>query len=149
VEVREGKGWRLVVDPDRWPFAALIGGAGWASELTTAELLTLQQATRRLVDQHRALVEGLMAEEALELELELPLEGLTTADGRQGGSLWLALSGDRRRWALRLVLTPAPGVRGIEAAWDDPASAAFAAALAGLDGLDSLAASGGEAPETR
>jgi hypothetical protein len=137
VEVREGEGWRLVVDPTRIPFVALIGGADWASELTGREVLALKKAAGRLVEQHRALADGLMAEEALDLELELPLADPRTAGG-PGGSLWLGLSGDRSHWSLRLVLTPAPGGRGLEGGWDDAASAPFAAALAGLDGLAGL-----------
>ncbi len=134
MEVREGEGWRLVVDPTRRPFLALIGGSNWASELTGPEVLALQQASQRLVDQHRVLVDGLMAEEAIDLELELPLAD-PKREGGPEGSLWLGLTGDRSRWSLRLVLTPSPGGRGFEGGWDEAASAPFAAALAALDGL--------------
>jgi hypothetical protein len=126
VEICEGQGWRLVVDPSRAPFTALIGGEGWASELTDAELLALQQATGRLIAQHAALADSLMAEEAIDIELELPI-GDPRAD--DGGSLWLGLRGDRRSWSLQLVLTPEPGSRGLEGGWTAAASAAFAAAL--------------------
>ncbi len=126
MEICEGQGWRLVVDPSRSPFTALIGGEGWASELTEDELLALQQAARRLTAQHGALVDTLMAEEAIDIELELPV-GEDRPGG--GGSLWLGLRGDRGSWSLQLVLTPEPGSRGIEGGWGAPASAAFAAAL--------------------
>jgi hypothetical protein len=126
VEICEGQGWRLVVDPSRSPYTALIGGEGWASELTGAELLALQRASGRLTEQHGALADTLMAEEAIDIELELPI-GEPRADG--GGSLWLGLRGDLSGWSLQLVLTPEPGSRGIEGGWNPAASAAFAAAL--------------------
>jgi len=126
VEICEGQGWRLVVDPSRTPYTALIGGEGWASELTGAELLALQQATGRLIAQHGALAATLMAEEAIDIELELPI-GDPRADA--GGFLWLGLRGDCRGWSLQLVLSPEPGSRGIEGGWNAAASAAFAAAL--------------------
>ena len=126
MEICEGQGWRLVVDPSRSPYTALIGGEGWACELTAAELLALQRASGRLTEQHGALADTLMAEEAIDIELELPI-GEPRADG--GGSLWLGLRGDRSGWSLQLVLTPEPGSRGIEGGWNPAASAAFAAAL--------------------
>jgi hypothetical protein len=73
-----------------------------------------------LQEQHRALVDTLMAEEAIELAMELACEG---------GDLWLSLEGDRNRWCLRFVLTPAPGRRGVEGSWGGEASVALAAAL--------------------
>jgi hypothetical protein len=126
VEICEGQGWRLVVDPSRSPYTALIGGEGWACELTGAELLALQRASGRLTAQHGALAGTLMAEEAIDIELELPIGD---PDSKAGGSLWLGLRGDRGSWSLHLVLAPEPGRRGMEGGWTPPASAAFAAAL--------------------
>lgn len=126
MEISEGEGWRLLVDRQRSPYAALIGGQGWACELTGAELRALQEAIRRLKDQHRALAGELMAEEDLELDIELPL---ATPEGGAEGSLWLGLSGDRQRWSLRLVLSAGPGGRSVEGSWSVDASQAFAAAL--------------------
>jgi Domain of unknown function (DUF1818) len=126
VEISEGPGWRLVVDPSRAPFIALIGGDGWATELTAAELDALCRAACRLTAQHRAMADVLMAEEAVALEMELPIEDPEAGDA---GSLWLGLDGDRHHWALQLVLTPAPGGRGIEGGWGAAASEAFSAAL--------------------
>ncbi len=126
MEIGEGQGWRLVVDPARAPFIALIGGEGWASELTAAELHALRLAAGRLTAQHRALADVLMAEEAVAMEVELPI-GDPEAD--DVGSLWLGLDGDRHHWTLQLVLTPATGSRGIEGGWSAAASEAFSAAL--------------------
>lgn len=126
MEICEGQGWRLVVDPARAPFIALIGGDGWASELTAAELGALRLAAGRLTAQHRAMADVLMAEEAVAVEVELPIGDAAAGDA---GSLWLGLDGDRHHWTLQLVLTPAPGVRGIEGSWNAAASEAFSAAL--------------------
>ncbi len=120
MQVREGEGWRLAVDPSRRPFPVLIGGAGWAAELSATEARALGRGVATLMAQHRQLLATLMAEEAIELELELELEP---------GSLWLALAGDRRHWSLRFVLAPAGERRGLEGGWSGDASAAFAAAL--------------------
>lgn len=128
MELREGSGWRLVIDPARSPFAVLLGGGepdqgAWAAEFTRAEVGALAGAVQRLVEQHRALESQLLAEEAIELELETACEG---------GSLWLALEGDRQRWRLRFVLSPAPGRRAVEGGWGEAASQAVAATLATL-----------------
>ena len=115
-----------MVDPSRSPYTALIGGEGWACELTGPELLALQRASGRLTAQHGALAGTLMADEAIDIELELPIGD---PGSKAGGSLWLGLRGDRGSWSLQLVLTPEPGGRGMEGSWTAPASAAFAAAL--------------------
>lgn len=120
MQVQEGEGWRLAVDPSRQPFSVLIGGSGWAAELSSVEAEALRLAVARLVLQHRQLVDALMAEEAITLELDVELAG---------GGLWLGLEGDRQAWSLRFVLTPARGQRGLEGAWSAGASAAIAAAL--------------------
>lgn len=108
------------MDPARLPYCVLIGGSGWAAEFTAEEAAVLRHGVERLLEQHRALADGLMAEEAIALELELELSP---------GALWLALEGDRRSWALRFVLTPGPTRRGLEGSWSEAASAAFVPAL--------------------
>lgn len=94
----------------------LIGGDGWAAELTEGEALQLRQAIRQLVDQLGALTDQLMAEELVSLELE-----------RQ--PWWLGLEGDRTAWALRFVLTPGVSQRGIEGGWPAAASATCLSAM--------------------
>ncbi|MFM7265127.1 MAG: DUF1818 family protein [Cyanobium sp.] len=120
MQVQEGEGWRLTVDPLRRPFLVLIGGSGWAAELSAPEAEALRRGVARLVAQHRQLVDTLLAEEVIALELEMELAG---------GGLWLGLEGDRQVWSLRFVLTPPSGQRGLEGAWSAGASAAMAAAL--------------------
>ncbi len=133
---REGEGWRLAWDSQRFPFPMLIGGEGWASELTAAEALVLCRALDVVCDQHRALVDTLMEEETICLDFTGPV----SAPGREGhGELWLTLEGDRRDWVLRFVLQPASGQRGLEGFWARGAAAAFARACADLDGVATLA----------
>lgn len=124
---REGAGWRLAWDPQRHPFPLLIGGEDWASELTSSEGLALRQALDVLQRQHQDLASTLMAEESISLEFELN----TAQDG--GGSLWVAMDGDRQGWGLRFVLAGAPGARSLEGVWRPGAAAAFTDALQGLD----------------
>ncbi len=117
----EGEGWRLAWDAGRHPFSVLIGGDGWAAELSEAEASALRDGLRDLIDQHRQLNEQLMAEEAIELELER-------------GGWWICLDGDRQSWTLRVMLTPEPGQRAIEGRWTREAAACFSAALSQLHG---------------
>ena len=118
---REGEGWRLSWDAGRQPFSVLIGGDGWAAELSLSEAKALRDGVSLLAAQHADLVDQLMAEEAISLELE-----------RQ--PWWIGLEGDRAGWALRVVLTPGPGQRAVEGCWSMAASRPFMAALQQLHG---------------
>jgi hypothetical protein len=118
---REGEGWRIAWDGDRQPFAVLIGGAGWATELSRAEAESLRDALADLLAQHAALVEQLMAEESISLELERD-------------PWWLTIDGDRRQWSLQVMLSPQPGQRAFEGSWPHPASRGFSQALQQLYG---------------
>ena len=119
MQVLEGEGWRLLVDPARHPFLVLIGGEGWAAELTQTEALLLAEGVGCLCAQHSTLIDQLLAEEAIALEWE-------SAD------LWLELDGDRQSWQLRFVLSSSVGLRSIEGSWPPVAAAAVAAALTAL-----------------
>jgi hypothetical protein len=106
VQVQEGQGWRLAVDPSRRPFPVLIGGSGWGAELTASEAWALRLGVGRLVREHRGLVATLLEEEAIELDLEVALGP---------GSLWLALEGDRGGWnrgrrSAMLIVWPSPAL---------------------------------------
>ena len=122
----EGPGWRLAWREDGepsggQPFAVLIGGQGWAVELTAAEARALANLTLDLIAEHQALVDQLLAEEAICLELER-------------GPWWLALEGDRRQWSLKGVLSPEAGQRAMEVSWSVEASGALCQALQRLGG---------------
>lgn len=120
MELFEGEGWRLRVDPDRQPFPVLIGGCDWGAELTAAEALLLQDASATLQQQLQAIACALMPEESIELELDR-------------GGLWLQLSGEPQSWQLRFVLCPqqqgSVRQRALEGRWGTTASFALAAAL--------------------
>ncbi len=133
---REGEGWRLAWDAMRSPFPLLIGGEGWAIELTAAEAQVLHRALEMVCRQHHDLADTLMDEEAITLEFHGTIPGPGTGPGtgtEDGGSLWLALEGDRHRWALRLILQPPTGQRAVEGAWSVGAAAAFAQAFIAPD----------------
>ncbi len=117
----EGEGWRLAWREDRQPFTVLIGGQGWAAELTAAEARALAAAVADLVSEHQGLVDQLLAEESIGLELER-------------GPWWLALEGDRQHWSLKGVLSPEPGQRALEVSWSLEASPALCRALERLGG---------------
>ena len=112
----EGPGWRLAVDLARPGYQALIGGDGWAIELSLDELSQLKSLCGRLQDQHLAIADQLMAEEVIEIALEQ-------------GPWWLELSGDRERWCMRFVLS-SPSGRGAEGSWQPLASSELCLALA-------------------
>ncbi|NQV10752.1 MAG: DUF1818 family protein [Cyanobacteria bacterium] len=115
----EGEGWRLAWEPARQPFSVLIGGEGWAAELTTEEALQLRRVVTSLLEQREAIASGLMAEELISLECERDC-------------CWMSIEGNRGEWSLRFVLSPGAWQRGIEGQWPPPASAAWAEALLAL-----------------
>ncbi len=131
MQIHEGDGWRVQVDPGRQPYGALIGGHGWAIELNIQEFSALRRGVLTLVTQHRQLRDSLMPEEDLELELDLSLPATNSAN-HADGALFVSLSGSAETWALRFVLTPADGSRAAEGAWSAAASPALTAALEGL-----------------
>ena len=75
----EGPGWRLAVDLARPGYQALIGGDGWAIELSLDELSQLKSLCGRLQDQHLAIADQLMAEEVIEIALEQVRGGWSSA----------------------------------------------------------------------
>lgn len=116
MQVQEGPGWRFCVDLQRQPYPVLIGGEGWAVELSLAEAADLRRGALQLSTELTAIADQLMAEESITLELER-------------GSLWLELEGQPGSLALRFVLQPGAGARGVEGAWAAIATAPLLAAL--------------------
>jgi hypothetical protein len=127
LQVQEGPGWRLCVDPGRSPYPVLIGGEGWAVELRAEEARILRDGCCRLADQLAAMADRLMPQEHLTLELER-------------GPLWLELEGQPQTWRLRFVLTPGASDRGVEGCWSEAASGALVAALRQVREVSSLPA---------
>jgi len=129
MRVQEGQGWRLVLDPDRQPFCVLIGGSGWAVELTRDEAVALAEGVSGLQAQHRQIADQLMADEDLDLDWERD-------------QLWIGLSLKRGQWTLRFVLEGVAGRRSVEAGWEAGASEAVALALEEVPGLLTLRGEG-------
>ena len=113
--LQEGPGWRLARDSSRGKFNILVGGEGWAFELTSPEWKEFVDLLSTLEAQHSALKDQLMAEEVIELELDR-------------GVWWGCLAGDCQSWSLAIVLTPEVG-RGVEGFWPAPTAAALVAAV--------------------
>ena len=120
MQVQQGPGWRFGVDPQRQPYGVLIGGEGWAAELQQQEADALRQAALRLHAQWRDLGDQLMPEESISLETEC-------------GALWAELEGNRQAVALRFVLQPQSGERGVEGSWSAEATQALLAVLAQVE----------------
>ncbi len=113
----EGTGWRLARDSSRVNFPIMIGGEGWALELTEQEWQTLIPLINDLLSEHKNLESGLMLEESISLELE-----------RQ--PWWGCLDGDRNSWSLQLILEGSQNhVRDFEVFWPHPASKAITNAM--------------------
>lgn len=106
----------MCVDPGRDPYPVLIGGNDWATELRAEEARALCDGCSLLAEELEAIAHRLMPEERVTLELER-------------GPLWMELEGRPFSCRLRFVLSPGPSARGVEAGWDEPASAALMAAL--------------------
>lgn len=114
---QEGPGWRLAWDPSRRGYPALIGGDGWAFELTADEWTGLVALISTLVDQHGQLIDQLMAEESITLEMDR-------------APWWGCLEGTSERWALQVVLDgDLLRGRGVEGHWPAPVAQAIAAAM--------------------
>ena len=115
----EGPGWRLARDPSRRSFPVLIGGDGWAFELTENEWLSLVPLVDELINEHKKLENQLMKEESISLEIE-----------RQ--PWWGCLDGDRESWSLQIILEgqgEGESLRGLEAFWPIPAAQAITSAM--------------------
>lgn len=95
VKLLKGSGWRVGLQPQRYPYSALVGGDDWAFELTMAEwqdfwtgLITLQADLARIRSQ-------LMSEESVVLEHQTAKITLTAIGKGQIFSLYLQLHSGR------------------------------------------------------
>jgi hypothetical protein len=100
-------------------YPALVGGEGWAVELTLAEAQTLARLLAEIRQTFQDLAEQVMAEERLCCELE-------------GEGIWLEAEGFVTSYDLRFILTTG---RGFEGYWSAPALKELEAALAVCPGF--------------
>ena len=102
---QEGSGWRLAWDPSKQHFPILLGGEGWACELSEIEWQCFVQLVGDLVEEHKKMKTQLMAEETVALEIEREI-------------CWGCLEGNKDKWSIH-VLFPSKGTkaRGFEASW--------------------------------
>ena len=113
----EGPGWRLAKDPSREKFPVIIGGDGWALELTEQEWISLIDLINELIVQHKGIKNQLMQEELICLELERE-------------PWWGCLDGDRDSWSLQLILDGnEERIRGVEVYWPEPAAQSITSAM--------------------
>ena len=90
-QVREGEGWRVGWDGSAHPFCGLLGGQGWAIELTAAEFQDFQRLALQLAETMRQMAAELMDEERIACEAE-------------SDRLWLEADGYPNAYGLTLIL---------------------------------------------
>ncbi|MEB3359700.1 MAG: DUF1818 family protein [Synechococcales bacterium] len=112
-QVKQGDGWRLGWNPDADQFKGLIGGDGWALELTESELDDFCRFVVQLAHTMARMAPELMAEEKISCELE-------------SDRLWLEAEGHAHAYMLHFILRT--GRRG-EGCWGDRAAAELTQAV--------------------
>ncbi len=113
----EGPGWRLARDSSRSDFPVMIGGSGWAIELSEKEWIALKPLIDELVNQHKQLFNQLMPGESICLEMER-------------SPWWGCLDGDRDSWSLQLIFeSNDQNARAFEAYWPIPAAQSIECAM--------------------
>mgnify|MGYP001374934854 CR=1 FL=1 len=96
------------MDLSREPFPFLLGGNGWAIELTKAEWLSLVPVVDEVIDQHEKLKPQLLPDESISLDLER--------------EPWVvSLKGDKHKWSIQLILLEDQiKLRSFEVSWPSP-----------------------------
>jgi Domain of unknown function (DUF1818) len=115
--LKEGDGWRLGWNPAAKPYKALIGGHGWAIELTLAEFKDFFRLTKQLVEAVKSMQSELMDQELLTCEAESEL-------------LWLEVEGYPEAYSLRLLLNQG---RRCEGTWSKSAVPSLLEALSSFE----------------
>lgn len=98
---REGAGWRVGWNPDAPEYQGLLGGEGWALELTGPEWRDFNRLVQQLGDSMAAIAPELMPEERVACDGETPL-------------IWLEVEGFPQTYGLRFILLTG---RGGEGSW--------------------------------
>jgi hypothetical protein len=90
-QIKRGNGWQLGIDPDAPTFRGLVGGNGWAIELTEAELADFRHLLLQIIDTVQHIKQELMPEEKFTCEVESDL-------------IYLEAEGEGDRISLHLIL---------------------------------------------
>lgn len=114
--VKEGPGWRLGWDDTALDYQGLLGGLGWAVELTEPEFKEFCRLTHQASQTMAAMATELMDEERLTCEAESDL-------------LWLEVEGFPTAYTLRFMLH---GGRRCEGQWEPDAALQVVQAMAHL-----------------
>lgn len=123
--VKRGFGWCLGWDPEAPDFKGLLGGDGWAIELTDIELKDFCQLLEQLTRTMRDMTDELMDEEKIACEAESDL-------------IWMQVEGYPHSYTVQFILNT--GRRG-EGKWPVDAVAGLVEAaemLRFLEGVDFL-----------
>lgn len=89
--IKSGLGWRIGWNPNADEFKGLVGGDGWAIELTEAELNDFCRLLGQLADNMSQMSSELMEEEKISCEAQSDL-------------LWLEVEGYPHAYSLHLIL---------------------------------------------
>lgn len=89
--IKSGDGWRLGWNPEAAEFQGLVGGDGWAIELTEAELNDFCRLLGDLAATMTQMAGELMDEEKIAVEAESDL-------------LWVLLEGYPEAYSVQLIL---------------------------------------------
>ena len=114
--IKEGDGWRLGWDGNAPDFQGLLGGKGWAIELTALEFQEFCRLAQQLAQTMQAMASELMDEERITCEAESDL-------------IWLEVEGFPTAYSLRFILH---GGRRCEGQWDESAVAGIVPAITRL-----------------
>jgi hypothetical protein len=104
-QVKSGEGWRLGWDEEAIDFQGLVGGDGWAIELTRLEFDDFCRLAKQLAETMQHMSQELMDEERISCEAE-------------SDWVWLEVEGVPRSYGLRLIVLT--GRRG-EGDWSEAA----------------------------
>ena len=114
--MKEGRGWRLGWDSAVPDYQGLLGGDGWAIELTATEFHDFCRLVQQLAHTMDAMAAELMDQERITCEAESDL-------------IWLEADGFPHQYALRFMLTTG---RQCEGGWHEAVVGDLLTALAGL-----------------
>lgn len=115
--VKEGHGWRVGWNGEANAYQGLLGGDGWALELTAPEFQDFCRLAQQLAATMEAMGSELMDEERIVCEAESDL-------------IWLEAEGFPHQYSLRFILTTG---RQCEGSWPESIVGGLMTALVGLE----------------